>query len=172
MVRYSLSFTSLPMPKPCKVPLLKIWLLCSYRNATHSHVAVTAEQMARDSMDGAAYTRKTSLDSTSTGSPRSGDNIWRSTFNPGRNMSVKGRDLYDHAPEGAPSVWAHVAKADHLKQLSFANIDKNGDGFIDAEELRAALGPQTDVQQLIREADKNKDGKISYFEFCELLKHS
>lgn len=58
-------------------------------------------------------------------------------------MAHKGRDLYDHVPsEGAPSVWAHVAKADHLKQLSFANLDKNGDGFIDAEELRAALGPQ------------------------------
>ena len=76
--------------------------------------------MARDSMDGA---RKTSLEST--GSPRSVDNVWRSTFNPGRNMGIKGRDLYDHAPEGAPSVWAHVAKAEHLKQLSFANLDKN-----------------------------------------------
>lgn len=81
--------------------------------------------MARDSMDGAVYTRKTSLDSTGTGSPRSVDNVWRSTFNPGRNMGVKGRDLYDHAPDGAPSVWAHVAKAEHLKQLSFANLDKN-----------------------------------------------
>lgn len=87
-------------------------------------------------------------------------------------MRDKGRDYYDHAPKGAPSVWQNIAKADHLKQLSFAHLDKNGDGYIDADELRAALGPQTDVRQLIEAADKNKDGKISYFEFCELLKHS
>jgi Ca2+-binding EF-hand superfamily protein len=44
------------------------------------------------------------------------------------------------------------------------------DGWIDAEDLRAHLGQDADVQDLIRQADKNNDGKIDQAEFCELLK--
>lgn len=44
------------------------------------------------------------------------------------------------------------------------------DGVIDAADLRAHLGPNANVDELIRQADKNKDGKIDQAEFCELLK--
>lgn len=45
------------------------------------------------------------------------------------------------------------------------------DGLIDASDLRARLGMDANVEELIRQADKNKDGKIDQAEFCELLKN-
>jgi Ca2+-binding EF-hand superfamily protein len=45
------------------------------------------------------------------------------------------------------------------------------DGMIDASDLRARLGADVNVEQLIQQADKNKDGKIDQAEFCELLKN-
>ena len=45
------------------------------------------------------------------------------------------------------------------------------DGLIDAEDLRARLGPDADVEKLIKQADRNGDGKIDQAEFTELLKN-
>jgi EF-hand domain pair len=45
------------------------------------------------------------------------------------------------------------------------------DGMIDAEDLKQVLGPNADVQDLIKQADKNHDGKIDQTEFCEMLKN-
>jgi len=45
------------------------------------------------------------------------------------------------------------------------------DGFIDAKDLEHHLGRSSGVAALIKEADKNKDGKIDYQEFCDLLKN-
>jgi Ca2+-binding EF-hand superfamily protein len=42
--------------------------------------------------------------------------------------------------------------------------------MIDAADLREVLGPNADVNELIKQADKNNDGKIDHAEFCELLK--
>jgi Ca2+-binding EF-hand superfamily protein len=44
------------------------------------------------------------------------------------------------------------------------------DGWIDAADLRAHLGQDANVEELIKQADKNNDGKIDQAEFCELLK--
>ena len=45
------------------------------------------------------------------------------------------------------------------------------DGLIDADDLRARLGPDADVEKLIKQADRNGDGKIDQAEFTELLKN-
>ncbi len=45
------------------------------------------------------------------------------------------------------------------------------DGFIDAKDLEHHLGRSSGVAALIKEADKNNDGKIDYQEFCDLLKN-
>lgn len=38
-----------------------------------------------------------------------------------------GRNFYDHVDSPkAPSTWEYIVKADHLKQVSFAQFDKNG----------------------------------------------
>ncbi len=57
---------------------------------------------------------------------------------------------------------------------TFSEMDKDGNGFITATELKEALEdlgePVSDyvVDELIRQADANKDGKIS-FEGIKLL---
>ena len=44
------------------------------------------------------------------------------------------------------------------------------DGFITADELRDTLGNSANVEDLIKQADRNGDGKIDYSEFCDLLR--
>lgn len=46
------------------------------------------------------------------------------------------------------------------------------DGYISADELRSTLGPSANVDALIKQADKNKDGRIDYKEFCDILRES
>lgn len=114
--------------------------------------------------------------SSSVGSP-AGSDVWRSVFNPGKNYNMKekvGRTYFDHVdnPKSQPTTWEYIVKSDHLKQISFAQFDKNGDGFISADELRSTLGPSANVDALIKQADKNKDGRIDYKEFCDILRES
>ena len=66
----------------------------------------------------------------------------------------------------------------------FANIDKDGNGFISLDELIDYIPPNTNPQRLsdeeieararlmLREADKNKDGQISKEEFYELMQNT
>lgn len=46
------------------------------------------------------------------------------------NMSDKkvGRTFYDHVdnPKAHPTTWEYIVKADALKQVSLAQLDKNG----------------------------------------------
>ncbi|KAL3506689.1 hypothetical protein ACH5RR_032071 [Cinchona calisaya] len=77
-----------------------------------------------------------------------------------------------------------VTVAVHLKRLSsdeqllqaFNQFDKNGNGYIEFEELRESLldehvGPNNDqfVQDIIFDADLDKDGRISYPEFKAMM---
>ncbi|XP_058824049.1 calmodulin-like [Topomyia yanbarensis] len=63
---------------------------------------------------------------------------------------------------------------DELKE-AFRIFDRNGNGLISAEELRAALksfGEQLteeEVDELLREADTNCDGQIDYEEFVKMI---
>lgn len=57
-------------------------------------------------------------------------------------------------------------------RIAFDSIDKDGNGFITAEELRVELGGGDELEVLIEEVDKNGDGMIDYQEFCELLRHN
>ena len=58
---------------------------------------------------------------------------------------------------------------------AFKLFDKNGDGFIDIEELKTAMNTldlekdPTKVEQLFKDLDKNNDGAIDYVEFGRLL---
>lgn len=54
----------------------------------------------------------------------------------------------------------------------FENYDANGDGFISNDELSAvmkAVGFDGDIDELLRMADMDGDGKISYPEFVDWL---
>ena len=68
-----------------------------------------------------------------------------------------------------------VDKQTELKGV-FQSLDQDGNGYIDANELVsacAALGmslSRTEIDILLDEYDTNKDGKIDFPEFCELIK--
>lgn len=103
-------------------------------------------------------------------------NVWESVFNPGRNYNMEGRvgaSQFDNpdSPGGrSTTVWDEILKAETVR--SFSDLDKDGDGFITTSELRQALGKDVSIDALIKEADKNGDGKIDYQEFSDLLRHS
>ncbi|CAD7704063.1 unnamed protein product [Ostreobium quekettii] len=133
-------------------------------------------EMKRTSEDGG---ERPSLERSSGGSPVGSPSgarkdVWQGVFNPGRNFNMDkvGKNYFDHVenPKSSPTTWEYIVKADHLKQLSFAHFDKNADGFITADELRETLGHGANVEGLIKQADRNGDGKIDYMEFCDLLR--
>ncbi|RXM96959.1 Troponin C [Acipenser ruthenus] len=53
---------------------------------------------------------------------------------------------------------------------------RNCDGYIDLEELKMMLEEtgetitEDDIEELMRDGDKNNDGKIDYDEFLEFMK--
>lgn len=59
---------------------------------------------------------------------------------------------------------------------TFKVFDKDGNGYITADELRKVIltigdNVTTDeVEDMIREADKDQDGKLSYEDFMKLMK--
>eukprot|EP01018_Ginkgo_biloba_P015765 Gb_38179 [translate_table: standard] len=72
----------------------------------------------------------------------------------------------------------HLQRVDNDEHLrkAFAYFDKDGNDYIEIEELREALaddfGPNdTDVvNDIFREVDADKDGRISYDEFAAMMK--
>ncbi|XP_078180405.1 calcium-dependent protein kinase 3-like [Carex rostrata] len=69
-----------------------------------------------------------------------------------------------------------MANDDHLRR-AFSYFDKDGNGFIEPEELKVALaedGTAVDtmdvVNDILQEVDTDKDGKISYDEFVAMMK--
>jgi calcium-dependent protein kinase len=56
---------------------------------------------------------------------------------------------------------------------AFQSIDRDGSGFIDKDELKEVLGKsctEEQIDEIIRTADKNNDGKISYEEFFSVFR--
>ena len=65
---------------------------------------------------------------------------------------------------------------EELDEHIFEIIDKDGDGHITVDELRAAILSMgevmsyRDVVQLVREADKDGDGQIDLEEFITMMR--
>mmetsp|Transcript_44500 Transcript_44500/g.113704 ORF Transcript_44500/g.113704 Transcript_44500/m.113704 type:complete len:94 (+) Transcript_44500:559-840(+) len=89
------------------------------------------------------------------------------------SMKQTKRDYFDQPGDSKATTWDHVLKSEQVKQLTFNQLDKNGDGFITSDELKTELsGSSIDVNRMIKQADKNGDGKVDYAEFCELFRNS
>ncbi|XP_061172568.1 uncharacterized protein LOC133181934 isoform X2 [Saccostrea echinata] len=63
----------------------------------------------------------------------------------------------------------------HDLKKAFRVLDINGDGFISKEELREVLTKMgetltdQEVDEMMEKADKNKDGKIDYDEYVDVM---
>ncbi|XP_034680688.1 calcium-dependent protein kinase 13-like [Vitis riparia] len=68
-----------------------------------------------------------------------------------------------------------MANDEHLRK-AFSYFDRDGNGYIERDELRDALMEDgaddcTDVaNDIFQEVDTNKDGRISYDEFVAMMK--
>lgn len=89
---------------------------------------------------------------------------------------VDGNGVLDYREFIAASVhWQKMGNDEHLHK-AFTYFDKNGSGYIEIEELREALvddlgSNDADVlDDIIREVDTDKDGRISYEEFAAMMK--
>ena len=60
---------------------------------------------------------------------------------------------------------------------AFRVFDRNGDGYISAEELSQVMSTlgenltQDEIDEMIREADLDGDGKVGYDEFAAMMSH-
>ncbi|KAH9301922.1 hypothetical protein KI387_013505 [Taxus chinensis] len=89
---------------------------------------------------------------------------------------VDGNGVLDYGEFVAVSIHLQrVGNDDHLHK-AFAFFDKNDNGYIEVEELREALiddlgSNDTEViNDILREVDTDKDGRISYEEFAAMMK--
>lgn len=58
-------------------------------------------------------------------------------------------------------------------RASFKTFDKDGNGTISADEVKAVLGTQMSdeaVNNIIKQVDENDDGEIQFEEFCNLMR--
>lgn len=58
-------------------------------------------------------------------------------------------------------------------RASFKTFDKDGNGTISADEVKAVLGTQLSdeaVDNIIKQVDENDDGEIQFEEFCNLMR--
>jgi calcium-dependent protein kinase len=68
----------------------------------------------------------------------------------------------------AAALQGRVKVHEDLLRKTFHRFDSDGSGKISSDELRGILGDHfegTDVEELLREADKDKDGSVDYDEF-------
>ncbi|XP_066363046.1 calcium-dependent protein kinase 16 [Miscanthus floridulus] len=91
-------------------------------------------------------------------------------------VDTNGRGALDYGEFLAVSLHLQrMANDEHLRR-AFLFFDKDGNGFIEPEELQEALmedvGADTMdvVNDILQEVDTDKDGKISYEEFVAMMK--
>jgi len=73
----------------------------------------------------------------------------------------------------AAMVSSRIAIHDDLLKGAFRRFDTDNSGYISVNNLRETLGDSfegAEVEELLKEADFNKDGKISYEEWMQYLK--
>ncbi|KAL5651776.1 hypothetical protein ACJX0J_037234, partial [Zea mays] len=95
----------------------------------------------------------------------------------GMQVDTNGRGALDYGEFLAVSLHLQrMANDEHLR-WAFLFFDKDGNGFIEPEELREALvdngaadSMEEVVDDILQEVDTDKDGKISYEEFVAMMK--
>ncbi|RVW35528.1 Calcium-dependent protein kinase 30 [Vitis vinifera] len=89
---------------------------------------------------------------------------------------VDGNGVLDYGEFVAVTIHLQRMENDEHFQRAFMFFDKDGNGFIDLTELQEALADEsgeTDadvVNEIMREVDTDKDGRINYDEFVAMMK--
>ena len=152
-------------------------------SASASSLEESSAAAAKESSGGVGVTKQPS-----------GATLWGSVFHPGRwghrheqgePPLTLGTKYYDNAGEGDKTTWEEVVKSERLQTLAqLPRIDGNGGGngggspgggYVDAGQLRAALGPSEDVEQLIAAARDGRapgDERVPFDVFANLLRNS
>ncbi|KAL8146571.1 calcium-dependent protein kinase 13-like [Apium graveolens] len=91
-------------------------------------------------------------------------------------VDINGKGTLDYGEFIAVSLHLQrMANDEHLHK-AFSSFDKNGNGYIEPDELRDALMEDGDddctniANDIFQEVDTDKDGKISYEEFAAMMK--
>jgi calcium-dependent protein kinase len=88
-------------------------------------------------------------------------------------LDTAGNDEIHYSEFLAAMVSTRIAMHDNLLKTTFGRFDVDNSGFITIDNLRTVLGETfsgAEVEQLVAEADQDKNGKISYEEFIGFLK--
>jgi hypothetical protein len=95
--------------------------------------------------------------------------VWRGTFDPGSNPRVTTKTagptkaFYDTVDdEKGLSLWQQTLRAEDMRRTNFNELDRNGDGFLEREDLRRAFGSGVDVDALVAAADTDGVDRISH----------
>ncbi|XP_065079552.1 calmodulin-like [Ochlerotatus camptorhynchus] len=90
------------------------------------------------------------------------------------NVDHEGRIQFSNFVAMMTVRMRQLTREDELKE-AFRIFDRNGNGLISADELRAALESfgekmsEEELDELLREADINCDGQIDYEEFVKMI---
>ncbi|KAG0490491.1 hypothetical protein HPP92_007354 [Vanilla planifolia] len=91
-------------------------------------------------------------------------------------VDTSGKGKLDYGEFVAISLHLQKMSNDEHLRRAFAYFDKDGNGYIEPEELREALAEEgrtdsSDVaNDILNEVDTDKDGRISYDEFVAMMK--
>ncbi|XP_019154469.1 PREDICTED: calcium-dependent protein kinase 10-like isoform X2 [Ipomoea nil] len=89
---------------------------------------------------------------------------------------VDGNGLLDYGEFVAVIIHLQRMENDEHFHRAFLFFDKDGNGYIDLDELREALADESGecdisvLNEIMREVDSDKDGQISYEEFVAMMK--
>jgi len=100
-----------------------------------------------------------------------------------KDVDADGSGVIDYTEFLAATLDKRVMIQEDVVWAAFRQFDKNGDGVIDKDELRAFLGSNEDqdkanlaelteksLQQIMEEVDDNGDGQISFEEFMKMMR--
>lgn len=89
------------------------------------------------------------------------------------DIDLDGNGVVDYEEFLAATVNMSNVHTDEKMMRAFAHFDSDNSGYITKDELVVGLKEygNTDwqIEQIIREVDKDQDGRIDYEEFCDMM---
>eukprot|EP00798_Chlamydomonas_sp_ICE-L_P014634 gene14634-20668_t len=91
-------------------------------------------------------------------------------------MDINGDDTIDYEEFLAATIHMSKLNREDAMMEAFKHFDKDESGMITKEELQHALQDMgedsSDISAIMADADTNMDGKISYTEFCTMMRNN